>query len=107
MKTIERKNVPAVYQEMMKTESHHDHEIIKDGGGTMRWKEKRRVYQLLKSIPLNEMIELMYLMGLTKNSEAYRKLYRDMGYSLDGYWEIFYLDMNNADVKEYEQPKTK
>lgn len=36
-----------------------------------------------------------------KNSEVYRKLYRDMGYSLYGYWEI-----NNEDAGEYI-PNTK
>jgi len=45
---------------------------------------------------------LMFMkMGLTKNSEPVRKLYRDMGYSLSGYWEIFYWDVNNEEAEDY------
>jgi hypothetical protein len=40
-------------------------------------------------------------MGLGKNDESVRKLYRDMGYSLSGYWEIFYWEMNNEDADQY------
>ena len=40
-------------------------------------------------------------MYFTKNSEEWRKLYRDIGYSLYGYWEIFYWDMNNEDAADY------
>jgi hypothetical protein len=48
---------------------------------------------------------LFYKMGLTKNSEEVRKLYRDMCYSLSGYWEIFYWDMNNEDARKYKPKK--
>jgi hypothetical protein len=50
---------------------------------------------------------LFFKMGLTKNSEEVRKLYRDMGYSLSGYWEIFYWDMNNEDAHKYKPKKKK
>jgi hypothetical protein len=50
---------------------------------------------------------LFMRMGLTKNSEEVRKLYRDMGYSLSGYWEIFYWDMNNEDAHKYKPKKKK
>jgi hypothetical protein len=46
-----------------------------------------------------------YEKGYTKNSEIYRKLYRDMGYSLSGYWEVFYWDVNNEKVDEYNPIK--
>lgn len=46
-------------------------------------------------------------MGLTKNSEEMGKLYRDMGYSLSGYWEIFYWETNNEDAGKYKQKKKK
>jgi hypothetical protein len=41
-------------------------------------------------------------MGYDKNSEVYRKLYRDIGYSLEGYWEIFYWEVNNPIASEYK-----
>jgi hypothetical protein len=50
---------------------------------------------------LNNIVALFYSIGLTKNSEEWRKLYRDIGYSLDGYWEIFYCEMNNKDAADY------
>lgn len=39
--------------------------------------------------------------GLTKNSEEVRALLRSIGYSLYGYWEIVYWEVNNSDVKSY------
>jgi len=50
---------------------------------------------------MNNVVNFMYSIGLTKNSEEYRKLYRDIGYSLYGYWEIFYWEMNNEDASDY------
>jgi hypothetical protein len=46
-------------------------------------------------------------MGLNKNSEEVRKLYRDMGYSLSGYWEIFFWEVNNEDAPLYRKGKRK
>ena len=39
------------------------------------------------------------------NSEMWRKLYRDLGYSLFGYWEIFYWEANNEKAAEYKPTK--
>jgi hypothetical protein len=43
----------------------------------------------------------MIYRGLDKNCDEYRKVYRDIGYSLDGYWEIFYWEVNNPISREY------
>jgi len=89
-----------IYMEMFKTEGHHDHEII-DDDGIYRWKETPGVNAHLKNISLNDLIPLLITLGYDKNSEIYRKLYRDMGYSLYGYWEVFYWDFNNEKWDEY------
>ncbi len=102
--TIERSELPDDYAEMMKTESHHNHVIIKDKNGTLRWKENAFVNELSDKAGLNNLCPLLNELGYGKNSEVYRKLYRDMGYSLSGYWEIFYWEANNEEVDQYKQP---
>ena len=94
------------YKEIFEKESHHDHKIIKDEHGTLRWKENKTVRAYLKNISLNDLCPLLDTMGFGKNTEVYRKLYRDMGYSLSGYWEIFYWEVNNEEASEYREEDT-
>jgi hypothetical protein len=91
------------YKEILDKESHHDHEIIRHGNGTLRWKENPMVNEILNRGDLNDLWYLFHTMGLTKNSEEVRKLYRDMGYSLSGYWEIFFWEVNNEDAPLYRK----
>ena len=109
MKVIDRKDLYDIedYKLIFETESHHEHEVIEDEHGTVRWKSDPSVNEVLDRVNLNDIWMLFYKMGLTKNSEEVRKLYRDMGYSLSGYWEIFYCDMNNPDAGEYKPKKKK
>jgi len=89
------------YREILDVETHHNHQIIIDKNGTLRWKENLNVEHFLKNISLNDLCPLLSNLGYGKNSEVYRKLYRDMGYSLSGYWEIFFWEGNNEDASEY------
>jgi hypothetical protein len=110
MKTIDRKSLYDIpdYKLIFETESHHEHPVIVDEHDTVRWKEDKVVSALLSNqINLNDLWILFRSMGLTKNSEEMRKLYRDMGYSLSGYWEIFYWETNNEDAGKYKQKKKK
>ena len=93
------------YKEMFDIEFHHNHEIIRDQNGTIRWKGDPAMDNIIsKTVNLNDLWYIMFFsMGLTKNSEEVRKLYRDMGYSLSGYWEIFFWEMNNEDADEYKK----
>lgn len=91
------------YKEIFDIEFHHDHEIIRDEAGTVRWKPNPDVRKIIDKGILNDLWILFHNMGLTKNSEEVRKLYRDMGYSLSGYWEIFFWDLNNDDAREYKR----
>lgn len=86
---------------ILKKEAHHDHELIMDEHGRIRWKKSLAVDGLLKNISLNDLVPLLHSLGYGKNSEVYRKLYRCMGYSLYGYWEIFYWELNNPEADEY------
>lgn len=107
MKEIDRKSLYDIqdYKLIFETESHHEHEVIEDEQGTVRWKVNPAVRAIIDKTNLNDLWILFMSMGLTKNSEEVRKLYRDMGYSLSGYWEIFYWDMNNEDAKKYKPKK--
>ena len=103
MKIVNRNEIEVEhYQEIFKKESHHNHEIIETEDGVFRWKANPDVEHFLKNISLNDLCPLLNCLGYGKNSEVYRKLYRDMGYSLSGYWEIFYWDLNNEDADSYE-----
>ena len=109
MITVERDEVVDVcdeYRLILETEVHHDHEIVKDESGTLRWKPNLDVIKYRENISLNDLCPLLKCLGYGQNSEVYRKLYRDMGYSLFGYWEIFYWEVNNDDASEYAPPKT-
>lgn len=103
METIPRSNFTSheLFAEIMEKESHHSHEIV-DDSGTPRWKENPEVNRLVDDIGgLNNIVPMFHYLGITKNSEEWRQLYRDIGYSLYGYWEIFYWEMNNEDAADY------
>jgi hypothetical protein len=87
------------YKEILCKE-HHNHEIIMVNN-ILRWKATLRIQELIEESNLNNIIEIFNYLDINKNTEAYRKLYRDMGYSLSGYWEIFYWEANNPEAEEY------
>jgi len=101
---IDRNNLPENYAEWIAKESHHDHKIV-EINGVLRWEENETVNHLLENISLNDLLPLLCVIGYGKNSEVYRKLYRSMGYSLLGYWEVFHWIVNNVDCDDYKQPK--
>jgi hypothetical protein len=105
MEVIERNNIPSDFDGMMEKETHHDHKIIKDKHGMLRWEADPFVSRLIDSTNLNFVIQGFHEKGVTKNSEVYRELYRKMGYSLSGYWEIFYWEVNNEEAPLYKQPE--
>lgn len=115
---IKREDLPEDYAEMMQTETHHDHRIIRTENGSIRWEANPATEMLLEMIAkdavsktnhigmnLNDVVGKLISKGLYKNSETYRQLYRDMGYSLNGYWEIFYWEANNEEADQYKQPE--
>jgi hypothetical protein len=101
---IPRGDLPSDYFEMMKTEQHHQHEIVKDENGVIRWKADPFIRRFTDACSLNDIVSGFHANGTDKNSEVYRELYRRMGYSLSGYWEIFYWDVNNEDAINYSPP---
>jgi len=103
-KTISRSEVGKIhfdYAEIMNCESHHDHEIIEDEHGTLRWKENAFIKEKIDPMGMNNLTLILDALGHGKNSEVYRKLYRDIGYSIRGYHEIFYWELNHEDANLY------
>jgi hypothetical protein len=90
------------YSQIMETEKHHSHEIIETESGVLRWKKDPLTDLLVGCGDLNDIIMTLYGKGHDKNSEIYRELYRKMGYSLSGYWEVFYWEANNECAKDYK-----
>lgn len=87
--------------EILEKEDHCGHNIVIHDG-KYYWKENEEVRKLVdEKISVNDLIQLLIRSGYDKNSEVYRKLYRDMGYSLSGYWEVFYWEVNNPEAHKY------
>jgi len=105
---------PDVYREVFEKDG-HDHEIYLDDHDTLRWRSNPSVElintmneyddeHLIKGgyvFDLNKFWEKWYKSGRTKNDSAIRRLYRDMGYSVHGYWEIFFWEVNNDIADEW------
>ena len=102
---ISRDSLPDDYTEMMIKETHHNHKIVKTNN-VLRWEGGKTVKDLLKHVSLNDIIVSYHNEGITKNSDEYRELYRNMGCSLSCYWEVFYWDLNNPECNKYKQPAT-
>ena len=89
------------YDKVLSAESHHDHGIVKING-VLRWKEDPDIRRQIGVSNLNDVVLALQIdLDLDKNSEVYRKLYRDMGYSISGYWEVFYWEFNNEFSEDY------
>ena len=94
------------FHEILTAEAHHDHKIRSNQSG-VSWEPNDMVKGFVCGRVKDEDIaRLLTYMGYDKNSEVYRKLYRDCGYSLMQYWDIFYNPDNNPKASEYN-PNTK
>lgn len=87
MKIIDRKDITSeIYKEMFEKEAHHNHEIIEYDNGDYTWK------------PNPDRGEISFeMINYYKNNdlEAWKRLCRDAGFSLYGYWYEFYQHKNN------------
>jgi len=104
MKKINREDVTDLdFIKIIKKENHHKHEIIQDEDGRLFWKPDENLCAEIEGKNINDNIFYFHSNGLDKNSEEYRKFYRDMGYSLLGYWNIFYCKINNPICNNYKK----
>ena len=57
--------------------------------GSLHWQETPGVNQLLDTgLELSRLTDMLQHLGIDKNHEVYRDLFRKMGYSLDGFEEL-------------------
>lgn len=105
----------------LKEELHHDHKIVvpiviypkgeeNKTSTTYRWKENKDITNYLcsgitsKGLNLNQTVDVLWNLGYNKNSEVWRNIYRSIGYSLYGYWEVIHWHMNNEETDSYKPP---
>ncbi len=89
------------FREILDKETHHDHKVCEHKDETLYWEPNKAVQVLRDRMDLNDLLALFHAMGYGRNSELWRKLYRDMGMSLSGYYEVFYDRWNNELADEY------
>ena len=88
------------WEEIKKTERHHNHNLAMREDGVLCWEKTITDYG-----DINKKWEEWAKKGLNKNSEEIREYYRGIGYSIYGYWEIFYWEVNNPEANEYDPYK--
>lgn len=79
----------------------HERRIIQDEHGTIRWESDPLICMLFDSEALD--LNTLFANGANKNDPLVRDLYRRLGYSLSGYWEVFYWDVNHEEWDEYKE----
>jgi len=104
-KYVDRKNIDTTdCYSFLNIETHHNHKIVMVDK-VYRWEENKEVRKAINDLDLCKLWNIIYDIGLNRNSELPKSIYRDMGYSLHGYWELFYSDINNEDFKDYVPSK--
>lgn len=78
------------------------HELCVDEHGTIRWvanpEKEQEIMDEFGAVDLNH----LFMKGANKNDPRIRELYKHIGYSLYGFWEVFYWEANNERAWEYQ-----
>lgn len=92
--------VDEVYAEVLETEE-LGHGLYVDEHDTIRWVENPlREQEIMDEFSASDLNDL-YIKGAEKNDPLVRELYKNIGYSLFGFWEIFYWRLNNSKAHLY------
>ena len=86
-----------------------DHEVYLDDK-VLRWREDPHVRWITNHMDLNDFwypdnskcSPDLNRDPISKNDPNIRKMYRNMGYSLSGYYDIFFWEINNPIASEWE-----
>lgn len=106
MKTLTRKEVSDMaehYRVVLETESYHDHELVEDEIGRPKWRENPETWVMVEEIGLTNVSKVLNQLGYGKETEVMKKLFRDMGYLLEGYYELFYWDSSGKRIDNHEK----
>jgi len=89
------------YAEILETEE-LGHELYVNEHGTIRWvadpEKEQEMMDMFGARDLND----LFMKGADKNDPRIRELYKHIGYSLYGFWEIFYWETNNELAYQYQ-----
>ena len=93
-----------VYQTVLDADG-KDHELYVHND-TVRWRDDPVIEMLYDELEVIDLNKLMMKLATTygegyKNDHRIRKFYRGLGYSLFGYWEVFFWDWNNEEADEW------
>lgn len=81
--------------EIYKAEPWHKHEAVITNG-KIHWKEAPGFVEMVNAIGMNQIRATLELAGFHKQADVLKNIYRKMGYSIMGYWEVFYDPLNNC-----------
>jgi hypothetical protein len=88
------------YAEVLATEE-FGHELYIDDHGVLRWvKNYEKEQEIMDEFGASDLNQL-FARGADKNDPRIRELYKHIGYSLSGFWEIFYWEVNNPQAYKY------
>lgn len=88
------------YAEVLETEE-LGHELYVSDHGTIRWVANPEMEQkIMDEFGARDLNDL-FMKGADKNDPRIRELYKHIGYSLFGFWEIFYWEVNNELAYQY------
>lgn len=100
-------NICEEYKEVLTCEE-FGHKIIVDKNGTIRWEDyPSRAQEIMDQFGAKNLNDLFGRCGADKNDPIIRELYKCIGYSINGFWEIFYWEVNNDRADEYNCRKCK
>jgi hypothetical protein len=89
------------YAEILEREF-HDGELYITESGTLCWVENpKREEEIMNAFGAKDLDDLFGRCRADKNDPIIRELYKCIGYSMSGFWEIFYWEVNNEDADAY------
>jgi len=79
------------------------YDLYIDNANVLRWvPNPERVEEIMNEFGAKDLNDLFGRCNADKNDPKIRELYKAMGYSLSGFWEIFYWEVNNEDAWAYQ-----
>lgn len=89
-----------IYAEVLETEE-LGHELYVSDHGTIRWvANPEKEQEIMDEFGARD-LNVLFMKGANKNDPRIRELYKHIGYSLFGFWEIFYWEVNNELAYKY------
>ncbi|VAW58907.1 hypothetical protein MNBD_GAMMA08-1543 [hydrothermal vent metagenome] len=96
----EASSINPEFAEVLASE-HGNHQLYINEHGMLRWEAyPEREAEIMERFGAHD-INSLFAKGADKNDPLIRELYKCMGYSLSGFWEVFYWELNNEDAHKF------